>query len=76
MPPAVGADEEHELHRWLATEPGVVVSSHGGAYPEQWEGTTETLSGGVIAAGATCVDGYGETVTQRAQFIVDIGPHS
>lgn len=35
------AAEEAELRSWLNTQPDVVVSSHGGAYPEQWEGTVD-----------------------------------
>lgn len=109
------AAEEAELQAWLATQPDVIVSSHGGAYPEQWEGavdghsfyfrerwgdwrieldlrpnghighvvtgvddngaiTTEEFehsSGEVIAEGTTLADGYGETPTQRAQFLID-----
>lgn len=108
------AAEEAQLQSWLATQPDVVVSSYGGAYPEQWEGTVdghsfyfrerggdwhleldlrpngrvgrvitgvddngeitteefEHSSGAVIAEGTTLADGYGENLTQRAQFII------
>lgn len=33
------ATEEAELQAWLDIQTDVVLSSHGGAYPEQWEGT-------------------------------------
>jgi hypothetical protein len=35
------AAEEAELQAWLASQPDVVLSSHGGAYPELWEGTVD-----------------------------------
>ncbi|MGB0878888.1 MAG: hypothetical protein ACPGXI_17775 [Mycobacterium sp.] len=36
--------ETKELHAWLDTQPGVSVSSRGGLYPEQWEGTVDGRS--------------------------------
>lgn len=33
--------EEEALEAWLAAEPGVTVTSHGGLAPEQWEGTVD-----------------------------------
>lgn len=33
------AAEEQELQEWLATQPDVVVTEHGGWAPEQWTGT-------------------------------------
>ena len=33
--------EEQELDQWLASNPGVVVSSHGGYAPEQWWGSVD-----------------------------------
>lgn len=35
------AAQEADMQSWLATQPDVVVSSHGGVYPEQWEGTVD-----------------------------------
>ncbi|WP_236595480.1 hypothetical protein [Mycobacterium paraintracellulare] len=110
------AAEEAELQSWLATQPDVVITSHGRAYPEQWEGSVdghsfyfrerwgdwrieldlrpnghigrvvtgvddngeiateefEHSSGEVIAEGTTFTEGYGENLTQRAQFIVGV----
>lgn len=36
--------EEDELSAWLAAHPAVVVTSHGGVAPEQWEGSVEGRS--------------------------------
>jgi hypothetical protein len=35
------AAQEADLQSWLATQSGVVLSSHGGYAPEQWEGTVD-----------------------------------
>ncbi|GAB2461556.1 hypothetical protein [Xylanimonas ulmi] len=35
---ARAADEAQDLAAWLATQPDVVVTEHGGAAPEQWTG--------------------------------------
>lgn len=32
---------EADLQEWLADQPGVVVGSHGGQVPEQWEGEVD-----------------------------------
>jgi hypothetical protein len=32
---------EADLQAWLAAQPGVVVHSHGGSAPEQWEGAVD-----------------------------------
>ena len=34
--------EEQELDQWLASNPGVVVRSHGGYAPEQWWGSVDS----------------------------------
>ncbi len=106
--------QEAELQEWLAAQPGVVVSRHGGVYPEQWEGSVdghgfyfrerwgdwyleldkrpaaqsrcggagvddtgsaaaediEHAGGEVIAQGSVFAAGYGDTLTQRARFIL------
>jgi hypothetical protein len=33
--------EEADLQAWLAGDPGVVVTSHGGWFPEQWRGSVD-----------------------------------
>ena len=35
------AAEEADLADWLAGQPGVVISAHGGLMPEQWRGSVD-----------------------------------
>ncbi len=46
-----------QVSNGLARSGEVVVTSHGGAAPEQWSGTG--------------VDGYGSSLVERARFIVE-----
>ena len=76
--------EEREFRAWVDTQPGLTVITHGGAAPEQWNGTvngrrfyfrerdasfTIDLDGQEVAGGTINAPGYGKTQIERGQFI-------